>query len=399
MPGNCRYRMASESSEVVAEPSDPGSAVTRRSALAGGAFTAGAALAGQAALSALPRPALARGLRRWRMVTSWPRGLPGVGTGAQRIADRITALSGGSLTVDLYAGGELVPPLQTFDAVADGTADVAHDATYYHAGKVEAATLFATFPFGLTAGELTGWIHFGGGQALWEALYEPFGVKPFLAGNSGTQMLGWFRKEINTVDDLKGMKFRTGGDAGRVLAKLGATVVSLPAGEIYQALRSGTIDAAEWVGPYNDLAFGLHQIAPYYYTPGFHEPGPGLELIVNAEAYRSLPADLQAIVRESARAACDDIFAEYTAHNGPALRTLVQTYGVQIKVLPRDVLEALGDAANQVLLDISARGGLTQRIVDSYLAFRREVMPWTRVGEHAFLQARQLPMPHGGRTY
>jgi len=362
----------------------------------GNAAVATVATAGAATF---PAPAISQNLRKWRMVTSWPKGLPGVGSGAQRIADRITAMSGGALTIELYGAGELVPALQTFDAVSDGTAELAHDASYYHISKAESAAFFTTFPFGLTAGELSGWIHFGGGQALWDELYAPFGLKPFLAGNTGTQMLGWFRREINTLDDIKGLKFRTPGNGGRVMTKLGATVVSLPGGEIYQALASGTIDAAEWVGPYNDLSFGLHEIAKYYYSPGYHEPASGLELIVNKAAYEGLPAELQAVIREAARSACDDIYGEYVANSGPALRQLVQQFGVQVKIVPRDILIAMGEAANEVLNEVRDIDALSRRIVESYLSYRGDVVPWTRVGELSFLNARQLPVPHGVREF
>jgi len=354
-----------------------------------------AGVAGVAAASTLPKPAISQGIQEWRMVTSWPKGLPGVGTGAQRLADAITQMSEGRLQVKLYAAGELVPALATFDAVADGTADMAHDAAYYHTSKHEVTAFFTTFPWGLIAGELSGWIHHAGGQALWDELYDGFGLQAFLAGNTGTQMLGWFRKEINSVEDLKGLKFRTPGNGGRVMTKLGATVVSLPGGEIYQALATGTVDAAEWIGPYNDLSLGLHQAAEYYYAPGYHEPATSFELIVNKSKYSALPDDLKAVIRQAARAANDDIYSDYVANSGPALRTLVQQHGVKLKIMPRDVLIAMGYAANEVLNEVRSIDGLSQRIVDSYLEYRGNVVPWTRVGEQQFLNARQLPFPHG----
>ncbi len=356
--------------------------------------TAGAAGVAAAA-SSFPKPAISQGRMEWRMVTSWPKGLPGVGTGAQRIADRITAMSDGRLTVRLFAAGELVPALQVFDAVSDGTADMGHDASYYHTSKKEVIAFYTTFPWGLTAGELSGWIHYGGGQALWDELYAPFNLKGFAAGNTGTQMLGWFREEINSIDDIKGLKFRTPGNGGRVMTKLGATVVSLPGGEIFAALQSGAIDATEWIGPYNDLSFGFYQVAKYYYSPGYHEPASGLELVVNKEKYDALPSDLQTIVSAAAREANDAIYSEYVANSGPALRTLVSEHGVIIKKVPDDVLIAMGEAANEVLNEVRDQDDLSRRIVDSYLAYRADVVPWTRIGEQQFLNSRGLPFPHG----
>jgi len=346
-------------------------------------------------VSSLPKPAIAQGLREWRLVTSWPRGLPGVGTGTQRMADSITRMSDGRLKVKLYAAGELVPALACFDAVADGTAEMGHDASYYHTNKSEAMAMYTTFPWGLTAGEMSGWVHHAGGQELWDELYAPFGIKPFLAGNTGTQMLGWFRREINTLEDLKGLKFRTPGNGGKVMTKLGATVITLPGGEIFAALQSGAVDAAEWIGPYNDLSLGFYQVAQYYYSPGYHEPGSALQLMINRKAYEGLPADLQEIVKAAARAAYDDMYTEYVARSGLALRTLVQDHGVQLRVVPRDILIAMGNAANEVLNDVRGNDDISRRVVESYLAYRALVIPWTRVGELQFLNSRNLPFPHG----
>ncbi len=354
--------------------------------------TAGAAAATAAAT--FPAPAISQNRREWRMVTSWPRGLPGIGTGAGRLADTITRMTDGRITVKLYAAGELVPALQCFDAVADGTAELAHDAAYYHISKAEVVAFFSAFPWGLTASELSGWIKYGGGQELWDELYAPFGIKPFLAGNTGTQMLGWFRNEIRSLDDIQGLKFRAPGNGGRVWRKLGATVVTLPGGEIFQALQSGALDGAEWVGPYNDLSLGFYQVAKYYYSPGYHEPGTALQMMVNKPAYDALPDDLKAILAHAATAANDDIYAEYVANSGPALRALVQRHGVQLRIVPRQILMAMGDAANELLADVAGIDDLSRRIVESYLAYRAAVVPWTTVGELQFLKSRELPFPH-----
>lgn len=360
------------------------------------AFLAGIGSAAAAALgSALPKPAISQGLREWRMVTSWPKGLPGLGTGAQRLAENVTALSNGRIVVRLFAAGELVPALQVFDAVADGTADLGHDASYYHVGKKVATGFFTSFPWGLTAPELNGWIYYGGGQELWDELYAPFGLKGMLAGNTGTQMMGWFRRPINTLQDVQGLKFRAPGIGGMVFSKLGANVISLPGGEVFQALQSGVIDGAEWIGPYNDLSFGFYQVAKYYYTPGYHEPGSGLELIINRRTYERLDSDLKLVIQQAARAANVDIYAEFTAKSGPALRSLVEDHGVHVKSVPKDIAIALGYATDELLSEISEHDNISRRIVNSYLSYRDQVIPWSRIGEQHFMNTRRFPFPHG----
>lgn len=360
--------------------------MNRRSLLKAAALGAGAAVAA---------PAIAQPGLDWRMVTAWPKGLPGLGAGAERLADNITAMSGGRLRIKVYAAGELVPALECFGAVANGTAQLGHDASYYHTGKSEGCPFFTAFPFGFTADEMDAWMKYGNGQKLWDELYAPFGIRAFHAGNTGTQMLGWFKREIREVGDLKGLKFRAPGIQGRVLSRLGVTPVSLPGGEIFPALQSGAIDAAEWIGPFNDLALGFYQVCRYYYAHGYHEPGPSLQLMINERAWRSLDRELQAIVRTACEAATRDILAEYNARSGPALRTLVRQHGVQVRPLPEEVLLACGRAANDVLNEIHAADrspkGIVRRIVEDFLAFRKDILPWTRVGEQAFLNARRLP--------
>jgi len=354
------------------------------------AFLKGAAVAAPAAV--ISAPAISQGLREWRMVTSWPKGLPGSGTGAERLAERITKMSDGRLTVKVYAAGELVPATGVFDAVADGTAQLGHDTPTYNTGKSEGTAFFSAFPWGMTAGELNAWIKHGNGQKLWDELYKPFGLRAFLAGNSGTQMFGWFKKEIRSIADLQGLKYRTTGNNFRVLRKLGATPVSLPGGDIFPALQAGAIDGAEYVGPYNDLSLGLYQVCKYYYSHGYQEPGASEELLVNEAAWSGLPNDLKEIVKVAAAAANDDIEAEFNAFSGPALRTLVQEHGVQLRPLPEDVLMALGEKSNEVLNELYEEGNpLMKRIIEDWLKFRSDIIPWTRVGEQTFVNARRLP--------
>jgi len=371
--------------ERVGSP-EAGERVKRRSLLKALAAAGGAAVAA---------PAISRGLLEWRMVTSWPKGLPGLGAGAERLAANITAMSGGRLTIKVYAAGELVPALECFGAVANGTAQLGHDASYYHTGKSEGCPFFTAFPFGFTTTEMDAWVKYGNGQKLWDELYEPFGIRAFHAGSTGTQMLGWFKREIRSLEDLQGLKFRAPGNQGRVLAKLGVTPVNMPGGEIFPALQSGAIDAAEWIGPYNDLALGFYQVCRYYYSPGYHEPGPKLQLMINEKAWQSLTPELQSIVRTAADAATRDMLAEYSARSGPSLRTLIRDHGVLVRPLPEEVLMACGEKSNEVLNEIYAAdtspNRIVRRIIEDFLEFRREIIPWTRIGEQAFLNARRLP--------
>lgn len=363
--------------------------VKRRDLLTGAAALSATAAAGLAA------PAIAQERIEWKMVTSWPKGLPGLGTGAERLAQRIGAMSGGRLTVQVFAGGELVPPLQCFDAVASGTAEMAHDAAYYHLGKSPAFGFYTAVPFGMNAQELNGWVHHGDGQALWDELCEPFGIKPFLAGNSGCQLGGWFRQEITSADQLRGLKFRMPGQGGQVLTRLGVTVVTLPGGEIFANLQSGAIDGTEWVGPYNDLALGFYKVAKFYYWPGFHEPGSGLECLVSRAKYEALPDDLKAIVAAACMAANDEILAEFNGRSGAALASLVREHGVQLRQFPREVLTAFGRESGALMQEVYDQGdAITRRICASYFGFRKEAMAWTRIGDQAYANARLLDFPY-----
>ncbi len=312
----------------------------------------------------------------WRMVTSWPRNAPGVGVNAQRVADLIGALSGGRLTVKLFAAAELVPPFEVMDAVGRGTAEMGHTALYYGVGKSPALHFFTTIPYGLTALELSAWLEFGGGNALKDEILAPFGIRSFYAGNSGVQAMGWFREPIESVADLKGLKMRIAGLGGQALAKLGVTPVLMPPGEIYQALSGGVVDAAEWVGPWNDLAFGLQKVAKHYYLPAFHEPGPSLDAMVNLEAYNALPADLQAIVASACQAVALTANADFLYHNIDALQVLIDEHDVTVHTLPDDVVEALGPASREVIDTVMAEDETAARVGESYMAFVRKAVPY-----------------------
>jgi len=324
----------------------------------------------------------------WKMVTTWPANFPGLGVGANNLAKLITEMTDGQVKVKVYGAGELVPALEIFDAVSQGTAEMGHGASYYWRGKSEAAQFFAAVPFGLTAQEMNGWLYHGGGMELWEEVYDQFGLVPTAAGNTGVQMAGWFNKEINTVDDLKGLKMRIPGLGGSVLKKVGGTPVNLPGGEIAPSLQSGAIDATEWVGPYNDMAFGLHKAAKFYYYPGWHEPGTTLECFISKTALQELPEHLQSIVRNACRVANQDMLADFTARNNSALDTLVNEHNVQLRRLPDAVLSDLRKASEEVLQEVAAKDDLSRRVYESFYNFRKQAIEWHNVSERAYYDAR-----------
>ena len=345
-------------------------------------------VSGAAAASTLAAPAIAQDKRTLKMVTTWPKNFPGLGTGAQRVADRITAMTDGRLTVKLYSAGELVPPFESFDAVSTGTADMYHAAEYYWQGKHKAFAFFTTVPMGLTCAELDAWINVGGGQQLWDELAAQFNIKPFMAGNTGVQMGGWFNKEINSLEDLKGLKMRMPGIGAEVLRRLGATAVNTPGGEIFPALQSGAIDATEWVGPWNDLAFGFYKIAKFYYYPGFHEPGSGLSCGVNLEVFNSLSKADQAIVQNACMAENNYMYSEFNANNGKSLETLLNKHNVDLKKFPDEVFDAIGKTAEEVVAEIGASDDFSKRVYDSYVKARKDVGDWTRIADHTYAAAR-----------
>jgi len=356
-------------------------------------FISGAAVtgAGVAAASALATPAIAQDVRELKMVTTWPKNFPGLGTSAERWAQRITAMSGGRLNVKVFAAGELVPAFEAFDAVSSGTADMYHGAEYYWQGKSKAFNFFAAVPFGLTATEMNAWIYHAGGQALWDELSADFNIKPMLVANTGVQMGGWFNKEINTLEDYKGLKIRMPGLGGEVLRRIGAAAVSLPGGEIFPALQSGAIDATEWVGPWNDLAFGFYKVAKYYYYPGFHEPGTSLSGGVNKGVWDSLSAEDKAIIEAAAAAENDYTLAEFNARNGDALATLVNEHGVELRKFSDEVMIAIGTASGEVVAEVAAEDPVTQKVYDSFVDFRTKAMGWARIADQAYGSARELP--------
>jgi TRAP-type mannitol/chloroaromatic compound transport system substrate-binding protein len=324
----------------------------------------------------------------WRMVTTWPKNLPGLGIAPELLAKRVETMSAGRLKITVYGANEIVPAMGVFDAVSLGNVEMGHGAAYYWKGKVPIAQLFTTVPFGLTAQEMNGWLYQGGGLELWEELYAQYDLVPTPAGNTGVQMAGWFNKELNSMEDLRGIKMRIPGLGGEVFQRAGGTAVTLPGGEIFTSLQTGVIDATEWVGPYNDLAFGLHQVAKYYYYPGWQEPGPALETIINMKAFESLPDDLKEIVRSASRVTNEDMLAFYTAKNNSALEELVNVHNVEVRKIPDEVLRELKKISDQVVSELPGDDPLAKRIYASYIKFKTGVESYHELSERAYINAR-----------
>lgn len=326
---------------------------------------------------------------KWTLVTTWPKNFPGLGSAAENFSRYVKDMSGGRLLVKVHGANELVPALGVFDAVSSGSVQAGHGAAYYWKGKIPASPFFTSVPFGLNAQEMNGWLHYGGGLELWREIYAPFNLRPYAGGNTGVQMAGWFNREINSIEDLKGLKMRIPGLGGEVFTRAGGTAVNIPGGELYTAMQTGVIDATEWVGPYNDLAFGFQQVAKYYYYPGWHEPGPTLEFIVNIDAYNALPDDLQAIVEIAVKAANQDMLDEYTGRNNSALLELVNTHGVEVRRLPDDVLAALKKYSVEIYEETAANDATFAKVYAAYKAFGEQAADYHKISEQAYYDTRE----------
>jgi TRAP-type mannitol/chloroaromatic compound transport system substrate-binding protein len=333
-------------------------------------------------------PAVVKDRIEFAMVSTWPRDFPGLGTGAQRLAERIATMSEGRIQMQYFSAGERVGAFDSFDEVASGNAQGYHAADYYWKGKHPGWAFFTAVPFGLTYTEMNGWIRFGGGQELWDELAGEFGLKGLMAGNTGVQMGGWFNKEINSADDLKGLKMRIPGLGGDVMAKLGASPVSLPGGQIYENLVSGAIDATEWVGPWNDGFMKFYEAAKFYYYPGMHEPGSMLALGLNASFWGSLSKSDQAMIEAAAAAENDWMMAEYNAKSGAALKDLIANQGVQLRRFTDDTYDSFGEAAEEVFDEVQAHSPLAKKIYDSFVQARSDIGAWTNISDQAYVQQR-----------
>jgi TRAP-type mannitol/chloroaromatic compound transport system substrate-binding protein len=337
------------------------------------------ALLAASAASLLVSPAIVRAApaRQWRCVTSWARNMTGPGVSARRLAERITTLSQGELTIAVFAAGEIVPALQVFDAVSAGTVEMGHTAAVFWGGKMPVAPLFTTAPFGLTPAAHLGWLD-AGGQALWDDLYAPFKVKACVGGNTGPSSAGWYKREIKSLADMKGLRIRATGIGGEVFGALGATATAIAPGDTYAALERGVIDAVELLAPANDQPLGLNQIAPYCVFPGFNKPNGASELLIGDAHWRALPPHLQAIVETAARVEHDMALAESQIANARAVTQLAQS-GTQFGWLPADVLQAARSASLQTLDRIAATSPLARRIVDSQRAHQAAIHTWRRI--------------------
>ena len=318
---------------------------------------------------------------KWKMVTTWPPNFPVVGTGAEKYAQWVNEMTGGQIEIKVYGGGTLVPALEVFDAVSSGAAEMGSGASYYWAGKNPSLQFFTTVPFGLNAQQMNSWLYAGGGMELWRELYAKYNLVPFAGGNTGVQMAGWFNKEINSLEDFKGLKMRIPGLGGKVLQEVGGTPVLSAGSEIYTNLERGVIDATEWIGPYHDYLMGFHDIAKYYYSPGWHETGSNLEIIINKRLYDGLSKSLQSILDAAAYKLNAWVLAEFEAKNNEYLQKIISESDVEIRQLSQDVLESLFDVREKMISDLVAENADSKKVYASYSKFQKDITAWSKHSE------------------
>jgi len=342
-----------------------------------------------AATTPLAAPVVARasGAVRWTMTTAWPKGAPGVGTGAERFAAMVNRMAPGRLEIAVHGAGEIAPAFEALDAVMDGRADLLHGSPYFWADRHPALNFFTSIPFGLTATESSAWLAFGGGLELWRELYERFDAVPFYGGSSGQQAGGWFVRPIETVEDFRGLRIRIAGLARQILERLGAQAVILPPGKIGEAMAAGDLDAADWVGPWNDLAMGLDRFAPYYYMPGWHEPGPSVEITVARRAWEPLDDDLKAIVATAAQATAEATLADFAFHNIEAYPQLAER-GVEVRRFPEAVIARLREETRVVVDALAEPDDLARRIHTSHMDFLARARAYVPHALEGFLNLR-----------
>jgi TRAP-type mannitol/chloroaromatic compound transport system substrate-binding protein len=346
-----------------------------------------------AAVGGLPAPAIAQRVKDLKLVTSWtPENMTGLQSSAERLAQSITILSDGRLKVTVYPADSLVHALEVFDAVGAGVADFYHSADNYYGSKSPALYFFSAVPYGLTVGELCSWIDFGGGQALWDEIDAPFNIKPLMATNTGVQMGGWFAREVGTPEDFKGLRYRMPDPGAEILRRMGATVVTTSGGEIVGALKSGAIDASEWIGPWMDMEMGLDKAAEYYYCPGFHEPGTNFTLGVNKTLWDGLTASERALIEAAAQAEVTLSLARFNAENVKALKLLRADPRIKLRRFNNELIKVFGKLSKEVLADIAAKDPLTRKVHDSYMAFLAGMMDWTELSERGYLDTRRLAL-------
>ena len=335
-------------------------------------------------------PNINRGIKQFRMATSWPKDFPGLGVMPVRFADAVREMSDGTLEVKVYAAGELVGALECFNATSTGAADMYHAAEYYWQGVSPGFNFFTAVPMGMTAVELMGWIDWGGGQEMWHELSARSNIIAFQAGNTGHQTGGWFKKKLTGLEDLRGLRMRMPGLGGRVLSELGATPVLLPGGEIYQALQSGSIDATEWVGPWNDLALGFYREAPYYYAPGFHEPGASLAVGINLDVWNTLSTSEQSIIKYACKSANDASLGEYTHENAKALSILKKDHNISPRYFSDEIMKEIGKISKDVVYELGNADKRTATIYQSYIKARNSYSKWTEMSDGLYINARKI---------
>jgi TRAP-type mannitol/chloroaromatic compound transport system substrate-binding protein len=345
-------------------------------------FVRGAGLAG--VLAAGIAPAVhAQASIRWRMASSFPKSLDTIYGGGEVFAKKVSEMTGGKFQISVHAGGELMPPFGVVDGVQNGTVECCHTVPYYFFGKDETFAIGAAIPFGLNSRQMTAWMQEGNGMKLMREFYKNYNIVNFAAGNTGAQMAGWFRKELKSLADIKGLKMRIGGFAGKVLERLGGVPQNIPGGEIYQSLEKGTIDAAEWVGPYDDQKLGFNKVAPFYYYPGWWEGGPQIDVFINQKAYDSLSAEYKAIVESAAAYAHTDMQAKYDAKNPGALKQLVAS-GSKLHRFPKDILDAAFKESMALYSDLSGKNPQWKKVYEDFATFRRDQNLWFRFAEAGF---------------
>ncbi len=355
-------------------------------------FVNGAGIAGVLAAGVAPAIVHAQATLRWRLASSFPKSLDTLFGVADVFAKKVGDMTGGKFVISTHAAGELMPAFGVLDGVSNGTVEMANTAPYYFFGKDPTYALDCAIPFGLNSRQMTAWMYEGNGLKLTREFYANVGIVNFPMGNTGSQMGGWYRKEIKTLKDLKGLKFRVGGFGGKVIERIGAVPQNIPGGEIYQALEKGTIDAAEWVGPYDDLKLGFNKVAPFYYYPGWWENGPQLSLYVNQKAYDGLSAEYKAIVEAAAAFAHTDMQAKYDYRNPAALKTLV-SQGVKLRPFPKDVMAAAFKSAMEVYAELNASNPAWKKIYSDYATYVRDANLWFRFTEasaDSFMQSQKL---------
>lgn len=343
------------------------------------------ALSAICALALLNPAAAADKTYRLKLAESWPTNFPVFGDATRNMVKMAETMSNGRLKITIDSKNKHKAALGIFDMVRGGQYDMGHSASYYWKGKVPETLYFTTMPFGMIAPEQYAWFYFGGGMELMEKLYDKYNMLSFPGGNTGNQMGGWFKKEINSLDDLKGLKMRIPGFAGEVLAKLGANPTNIPAGELYTALERNTIDALEWVGPSLDLRMGFHKIAPYYYT-GWHEPATELQFLINKKAWKKLPADLQEILRVAMRTAAYDMYIQSYHASAENWATIASEYpNIKIKTFPKNVIDALKKANQELLTEAAAKSPIAKEIQESQASYMKKARVWTNISDKAYL--------------